>query len=171
MKLPLPTLAILLGIGGLVPFAVCGFFAVATVEPTATTWLLALIFYGAVILSFLGGVHWGLALSDARTDLPPDSDPAGQNRMRFGLGVLPSLIGWGAAFATMAIGPEVALAILVGGFAATLITETRMHRRALLPAGYLWLRWGLSVLVVAVLVAVLVFRLMGTHIGAGQTGG
>ena len=171
MKLPLPTAALLLGIGGLIPFAACGFFAVATVEPIATTWLLALVFYGAVILSFLGGVQWGLALSDARTDLAPGSDRAGLDRLRFGLGVVPSLIGWGAAFATMAMGPEVALAILIGGFAATLITETRLHRRALLPSGYLWLRWGLSLAVIAVLVAVLVLRLMDAHIGAGQTAG
>ena len=167
----LPAAAILLGVGGLLPFAVCGFLAVATVDPFATTWLLALIFYGAVILSFLGGVHWGLALSDARTDLPADSDPAGQNRLRFGLGVLPSLIGWAAAFATVAIGPEVALAVLIGGFAATLLTETRLQRRDLLPSGYLWLRWGLSLAVIAILLAVLVLRLMGEHIGSGLTSG
>ena len=166
----LPTTAVLLGIGGLIPFAVCGFLSVATVDPIATTWLLALVFYGAVILSFLGGVHWGLALSDARTDLPPDTG-AGQNRVRFGLGVLPSLIGWAAAFATVAIGPDVALAVLIGGFIATLLTETRMQRRALLPSGYLWLRWGLSLVVIAILVAVLVLRLMGEHIGSGLTSG
>ena len=165
----LPATAILLGVGGLIPFAVCGFLAVATVDPFSTTWLLALIFCGAVILSFLGGVHWGLALSDARTGLAPETGE--QNRLRFGLGVLPSLIGWAAAFATVAIGPEVALAVLIGGFTATLITETRLQRRALLPPGYLWLRWGLSLAVIAVLVAVLVLRLTGEHIGSGLASG
>ena len=89
MKLPLPTLAVLLGLGGLVPFLGCGFFAVSAADPAATGWLQALILYGAVILSFLGGVHWGLALSDARPDLPaPSADQP--NRLRIGLGVLPS---------------------------------------------------------------------------------
>ena len=37
-------------------------------------------------------------------------------------------------------------------------------RRELLPGGYLWLRWALSVVVVTILVAVLLLRLLGAHI-------
>ena len=156
MAVKLPTLAVLLGVGGLVPFIGCAMVALSVSEPAATFWLQALIAYGAVILSFLGGVHWGLALSD------PDARE--QNRLRFGLGVLASLIGWAALLSMFLIAPEIALAILIAGFSATVLTETRLKRLELLPGGYLWLRWALSVVVVTILVAVLLLRLLGAHI-------
>ena len=60
-----------------------------------------------------------------------------------------------------------ALAILIAGFAATVLTETQLRQKQLLPDGYLWLRWGLSLVVVAVLTTVLVLRLIGAHISIG----
>ncbi len=163
MKLRLPALAILLGVAGLIPFLACGLFAVSVAGPLANTWLLALIFYGAVVLSFLGGVHWGLALAAPEPD-PTLGDAARHDRLRFGLGVLPSLIGWAALLSTVLIAPELALAVLIAGFCAAVVTETRLARSELLPGGYLWLRWALSVVVVAVLVTVLVLRLLGVQV-------
>jgi steroid 5-alpha reductase family enzyme len=43
----------------------------------------ALLTYGAIIVSFLGGIHWGLAMRDGK--------PSVQRLM---WGVTPSLLGW-----------------------------------------------------------------------------
>jgi hypothetical protein len=86
----LPFPAFWLGLGGLIPVGACA--AGAFIGPH--TWrglaLTALIGYGAVILAFLGAVHWGLALAataEAETR---------HVRTRLTLGVVPALIGWGA---------------------------------------------------------------------------
>ena len=73
-----------LGYGGLVPFVLL----------TALIWLvqadltpfvaLALSAYGAVIASFLGGIHWGVGFK-AGGEVP---------RFHFVWGVLPSLFAW-----------------------------------------------------------------------------
>ena len=83
MNRKLPSIAMLLGIGGLIPFIVCGLGALANPPPNDELSLMALIAYGAVILAFLGGVHWGFGLDEAGTA------PSDIQRARFGLGVLP----------------------------------------------------------------------------------
>ncbi len=154
----LPPLAILLGAGGLIPFLLCALAAEATTGTTSQRLLLALIGYGAVILAFLGAVHWGFELAA----------PAPQaERPRLLLGVLPSLVGWLALLVPLLPAPpELALGVLIAGFVATVAVEARARRRGLLPPGYMALRWGLSVTVCAVLAAVLVLRLAGLHVSA-----
>ena len=152
----LPSLATLLGLGGLVPFIACGFGAVWITEPVNAARLLAgLITYAAVILSFLGAVHWGLALAE-ETGLA--------DRPRLVLGVLPALIGWAALLVFfLQHQPDAALAILAAGFVAVVAVEQRGVGQALMPRGYIALRWVLTVVVVAVLLAVLVIR-TGLHL-------
>ena len=81
---PLPTdTARLLGHLGLLPFvagAALVWVVNAEAHPYAT---LALSSYAAVIVSFLGGIHWGLAF---RLSAPPAS--------LFVWGVVPSLVAW-----------------------------------------------------------------------------
>lgn len=62
-----PPLVLLLGLLGLIPFIVTAYLAAAWQAPADLRALTALIAYAAVILSFLGGVHWGFAL----VELPP----------------------------------------------------------------------------------------------------
>lgn len=162
----LPVLAVLLGLGGLVPFLACGAGAVALQGDWATRSLLALIGYGACILSFLGAVHWGLAL--ASPAFPPGSpvqvafvQPAALLRARLGLGVLPALIGWAGLLVAFVGLPSAALGILAAGFAATIITEAQANRRSLLPPGYIWLRWVLSIVAIVVLVSVALAHVVG----------
>jgi hypothetical protein len=159
MQRRLPPAAIILGIAGLIPFIGLGLASVSTRNPVdAQRYLLGLVGFGAVILAFLGGIHWGFVLhpSALPEGLAPDSR---RDAARLGLGVLPSLIGW-AALLTPAFGiPEVGLGVLIAGFVAVLVTEAR--GRTPLPGGYLAMRWGLSIVVLAVLVTVLVLRLIG----------
>ncbi len=149
----LPPLAVLLGVGGLVPFVVCGVAALGATDWAALA-LLALLGYGAVILSFLGAVHWGLALVQ----------PGVAERARLAGGVLPSLAGWVTLLVAFTGLPSVGLAVLAAGFAATMLVEAQAGRRGLLPPGYVWLRWLLTGVVVVVLVSVLFVHLLGLHV-------
>ena len=59
------TLATLLSSLGAVPFVFSAIiYMFATSGSTTESWSIALyVTYGAIILSFLGGIHWGLAIS------------------------------------------------------------------------------------------------------------
>ena len=165
MHARLPPAAVALGLLGLIPFIGLGIAALAVQnEPQAQRYLLALVGYGGVVLAFLGGVHWGFVLHPAR---PPEAatPDARQDATRLGLGVLPSLIGW-AALLTPAFGiPEVGLAVLIAGYLATMVGEHHLRRRGMaLPAGYMALRWAMSIVVLLVLVTVLALRLIGAKI-------
>lgn len=152
-----PLLAILLGLGGFIPFAACGLGALMLDSDGALRSTLALIAYGAVILAFLGGVHWGFALFDG-------SQAAPVLRARLLLGVAPSLVGW-AALLTVLIGlPDAGLSILLAGFVCTIVVEARASRAGLMPAGYIGLRWALTAGVVLCLGFVLLIRLLGAKV-------
>lgn len=148
-------LAFVLGFAGLVPFVACGLAALALPDERAERMMVALIGYGAVILSFLGGVHWGFALADPEARLV---------RARLALGVLPSLVGWLAVLLPMLLPSDLGLLTLVLGFVATVAAEAQAHRRGLTPGGYMGLRWLLSGLVILVLGVVLILRLVGAHV-------
>jgi len=164
----MPLLAILLGIAGLIPFVVCGLGAMS-VDPTlAARMMTALIGYSAVILSFLGGVHWGFALGGG-APVPAVADASTANRFltaeRGRLGLVPPLIGWLALLLQMSLLEWAALLVLIAGFIATVVVEHQASRRMLLlPVGYVWLRWGLTIVVTAMLVTVVTVRLLGRHI-------
>ena len=126
MNSPLPRLAWPLGLGGLLPF-LAGLVAVALGQGWAG---FALAAYGAAILSFLGAVHWGLALAA----------PEQASGTRLIGGVIPSLVAWLALLAPVPMG----LALLGVGLIALVVAESFAARGGLLPWSYLWLRWVLS---------------------------
>lgn len=140
MNEPLPRIARLLGLAGLVPFLGSLALAAASADEMRGAALWALATYGAVILSFLGAVHWGLALGPGR--------PAAVEA-RLGLGVLPSLVGWVA----LLLPPVPSLLLLAAGILGTAGMETLAARRGLLGAAYLRLRWRLSLAAAACLLA------------------
>ncbi len=158
MTRPLPPLAIALGLAGLLPFLLCSLGALSLSSDGATRSLLALVAYGATILAFLGGVHWGFALDGS--DTPSDR----VQRARFGLGVVPSLIGWAALLVTFIGLPTTGLLVLTAGFIATTVVEAQAARRGLMPQRYMWLRWALSIVVVVCLVSVCVIRAFGGRV-------
>jgi hypothetical protein len=152
----LPPLAVILGAAGLIPFAVLGIAAVGANSPSTLAAAEGLVGYGAVILAFLGGVHWGFTLAE-----PQDARAV---QARLALGVLPSLIGWAAILVSIIAHPAIGIAILIAGFVGTLVVETRAQKRDLMPGGYMALRWVMSLLVIAILTTTLVLRLIGAHI-------
>ncbi len=156
MPRSLPPLAVILGAAGIIPFVILGVASLGGNPQSALTATRGLVGYGAVILAFLGGVHWGFALEE-------QSDGRAL-RQRLGLGVVPSLIGWAAIFGSVIADPALSLAILIAGFIAVVVTEWRAHRRGLVPGGYMVMRWVVSVIVIALLTTVLVLRLFGAHV-------
>jgi Protein of unknown function (DUF3429) len=155
----LPLVAILLGVVGLLPFIGCGLAALGLEDTYAQNMLWALMAYGAVVLSFLGGVHWGFALA------PGTVEQSGRaERWRLLFGVMPSLIGWVALLAPLALPAWTGLCVLIAGFLATVIVEAQAGRRGLVSQHYIWLRWGLTLVVVAMLVTVLTLRLLGQRV-------
>ena len=84
----------LLGVGGLLPFIGLALAIGLLPEPTRAQAAFALQAYGASILSFLGAIHWGLALRE----------PGNLSVPALVWGVLPSLLAWIALLCTAIIG-------------------------------------------------------------------
>jgi hypothetical protein len=149
----MPTIAITLSLLGILPLIIFGGGAVGHNPETAERMLVALIDYAALMLAFAGGVHWGLAL------LPEAVRPS----VRFFAGVLPMIVGWVGLVLAQLVAPSVALAVLILGYLATVLTEHRAAQRLLVPARYIWIRWGFSMVAVVMMAIVLILR------GIGQT--
>jgi hypothetical protein len=138
----LPSSAAWLGAGGAVPFVVLGVSAPFLTDPHRASALFALGAYGAAILSFLGGVRWGLAIAAAAT-ARDDKRLAGA----LTLSVVPSLVAWLA----LLLPPPASLWLLLVGFAAMLYLDVSRAHAGDVPAWYPRLRWPLSCLVLATL--------------------
>jgi hypothetical protein len=139
----IPTTAAWLGGLGVLPFA--GLAAVLPWVPAElrTSAGHALVAYGATILSFLGGVHWGLGIAR----YAPGSDPRLAGRLA--LSVVPALGGWAA----LLFSPFTGLLILAAGIAAMLYVDIASARSGFAPAWYPRLRVPLSCAVAASLLA------------------
>jgi len=138
-----PRPAQLLGILGAVPFVLLFLISLAEPSQYAEDASIALLAYGAIILSFLGGVQWGLAITGACT-----AGPVRASYRRLSLSVAPALLGWGA----LLIPRDLGFLILAVSFTLVLFIDLRATRRAEAPAWYPKLRWPLTVTVVAILV-------------------
>ncbi len=162
------TIAIILTLAGAVPFLVLG--AIVLLDPLqAKTAIEVLISYGAVILSFLGAVHWGFALRD--TAHPVNGQPLppvtlGAERQLLVFGVIPALIGWLSLSLMLHFNaPALALFLLLAGFLITIVVETIGRGRGVVAGNYLALRWAASIIVMATLFVVLLAVLTGMRAG------
>lgn len=133
-----PALPRLLGYTGLIPF----------VGLSAGLWLLsstyqpllnqALLLYASLILTFMGAVHWGLAMQNL----------TGKQTNQFGISVIPALIAWFAFFL-----PEILnYSILIIAFAILCLVDTRMAKHGNAPSWYPRLRSPLTAMVVLSLI-------------------
>ena len=100
--------------------------------------------YAMVILSFLGGIHWGAAMLCRMLSL---SD----TKKALLWSVTPSLIAWGA---TLSGGFDIA--VLIGGFIAALEVDKRMFGHYGMPGWLIRLRGRLTVAVVMLLAATVI---------------
>lgn len=99
----IPPVPLALGLTGLIPYwgLALGIVTGADLGLGAPALALALAAYGAVILSFLGGIRWGIAVAMEEQDAA---------RRGYLISVVPSLLAWAA----LALPPEPRLWTLAG---------------------------------------------------------
>ena len=133
----IPDVPSLLGWGGLIPFGLAALGTHSGIE--------ALVFiggttYGAIILSFLGAVHWGLTMQDDRSPY------------WYVWSITPALMG----FASMLIfDANLRLLALMPLFVLTWSVDRQAASRGLIPGWYMRLRTILTIGSVTSLAAML----------------
>ncbi len=130
----IPRAPLLLGLAGLIPFwglALGVGIAPAAGLPAPGVLAFALAAYGAVIVSFLGGIRWGLA-----TTRPNQEAMA----VQYGVAIVPSLLAWAALALPMpaALGALGLVGLLLG------LVDQGLVRNGLAPAWFGRLRLILS---------------------------
>lgn len=147
-----PMVPMFLGVAGAVPFL--------ALTPPFPYWLPlpevltanpieAQALYGAVILAFLGGPHWGLAMVGIHA--PPNHKifNYASNSVRYVWSVVPSLLAWPALLMTTV--PK--LQFLICSFGLVLAVDVIFASHGLTPPWYLPLRLLLSGIVILCLSA------------------
>ncbi|KAI1811884.1 hypothetical protein GGS20DRAFT_560795 [Poronia punctata] len=103
--------------------------------------------YGAVIISFLGAVHWGMEYTEKI------SNPA-RTRFRYGLGVMSSVVAW----PTLLLPVEFALISQFAAFVGLYFADARATVRGWAPAWYSNYRFALTAVVGVALAISLIGR-------------
>lgn len=135
-----PPVALWLGGFGAVPFVVLAIANHVVEPPLQGHTTFALTAYGATILSFLGGVHWGLAIADSSS-----SKPGRKLAQRLTVSVLPSLVAWCALLLPISL--SFSLWLLAASFVLMLAIDLRATYDKAAPIWYPRLRWPLSIVV------------------------
>ncbi|KAI1120877.1 hypothetical protein F5Y10DRAFT_257546 [Nemania abortiva] len=103
--------------------------------------------YGAIIISFLGAVHWGLEY----TEKTPDQI---RTRFRYGIGVVAPIVAWPTLFMPV----EFALTTQFAAFVALYFADARATVRGWAPAWYNTYRFALTAVVGVAIVISLIGR-------------
>ncbi len=135
----IPPVALWLGYAGLIPFVILAsaLWLLPDIDQSKTQ--SALLSYGAIILSFMGAVHWGLAMASTTA----------LSTRQFGVSVIPALLAWFAIFTP----PVVNVSILIAAFAGLSLYDGLMAKKGVVPAWYPKLRTPLTAVVIVSLVA------------------
>ena len=140
-----PRLALILSLAGALPFIAGAAVLWAGPAVYASSALQAIITYAAVILSFLGGIQWGIGVSVAET--APRSAQS-----LFLLSVVPSLLSWAMLFIDGA-GARLLVAIFLFGF--VWVIDALLHLQKLIPNWFFRLRCIITSIVIVSLLAAL----------------
>ncbi|PAV47572.1 DUF3429 domain-containing protein [Pseudomonas sp. HAR-UPW-AIA-41] len=132
-----PRLALLLGYSGLLPFIGGALGVWVTPLGWRSLVLYALLDYAAVILAFMGAIHWGLAMREERN--------ASAAQQQVALSVVPALFGWLAVASGLPALLSVPLLMLA--FALLYFADLRAVHLGLAPAWYPALRKPLTLVV------------------------
>lgn len=149
--IPLP--AKVLGYAGLIPFLASALAAWILPYEHLLLAQSVQVAYGAVILSFMGAVHWGLAMAGTGVEGRPWR---AMTWKRLGGSVVPALIGWLA----LLIFPLWGQALLFLGFVLVFLGDVTMVKLEAAPPWYPKLRKPLTVIVLSsLLVCYLAFQI------------
>ncbi|KAI0910935.1 hypothetical protein F4823DRAFT_588146 [Ustulina deusta] len=103
--------------------------------------------YGAVIISFLGALHWGLEYAEKVPD-------HARTRFRYGIGVMAPIFAWPTLFLPV----EFALISQFAAFVALYFADARATVRGWVPAWYSTYRFALTAVVGAAIAISLIGR-------------
>ena len=138
------TMGMRLGYLGLIPFMVGAVTALLSQELVSLAFQ-AFILYSLAILSFMGGVHWGLALITGT-----------RQSTRLLISVVPVVAAW---ICLIALPAPLTLAVLGGGFIAQWFIDRPILAELPIPSWYLEMRPRLAY-VVAGCHLFMLFRMM-----------
>lgn len=131
-----PKAAALLTAAGALPFVFLSLAAFIGYEPFGRPAVPVLALYALTILSFMGAIHWGLAMGR------PNSDTT----WSYLTSVVPPLVGW---FALAFLPMRTALLLIAAAFALLVLYDIRATRLGVAPHWYPRLRIPVTVAVVA----------------------
>lgn len=135
-----------LAVAGALPFiAATAALYVSSASSVRVPAIAALVTYSAVILSFLGGIEWGLAIRD-------ETGTESTRVVALGLSVVSSLAAWAVLWMD---GPKWQVGSALAIFVAVWGADQWMAGKGLLPAWFIDLRTAISALVALVLGAAL----------------
>ena len=138
------TMGMRLGYLGLIPFVFGAVTALLSQELVSLAFQ-AFILYSLAILSFMGGVHWGLALITGT-----------RQSTRLLISVVPVVVAW---ICLIALPAPLTLAVLGGGFIAQWFIDRPILAELPIPSWYLEMRPRLAY-VVAGCHLFMLFRMM-----------
>ena len=133
----IPKTAQWLGLGGVAPFVFFDLYILFGPEPWVPDVIRAMVGYGAIILSFLGGVLWGLAITHEKNEVHSELSTL------LVISMLPPLVGWFALLAE----PELGLTTLLLAFMSLWAIDWRFYQAGHSLDWYLILRSILTGLV------------------------
>lgn len=123
------------GLAGLLPFFAGAIACWASPDKglfsSSITAQFSLCAYGAVILSFLGGIRWGVAMQ--HTAMISDW-------VVVGLAMVPSLLAW----AGLVLGPAVGIPMVVAGLLVQYAVDFKSTKTGVTPSWFLSLRTFLT---------------------------
>jgi len=125
-----PHLAKLIGYGGLIPFAACAALMYAGNTGVSIIALFASAVYGAVILSFVGAVHWGLTMREDRSPY------------WYVWSIIPAILGW---LSIVLLDIKISLLALAIAFTLAWSVDRQANLQGLIPAWYMQMRNILTV--------------------------
>jgi hypothetical protein len=127
-------LAWLLGLAGLLPFFAHALFAWLTSPYEVAGLLRSQVHYTAVILSFLGALHWGVMIASPSVE----GSPAG---VRMAWSVMPALYAWVVSLYPV----DLALPLLFVALPVVFLVDLAFYRKMPVPRWFLVLRAVLTV--------------------------
>lgn len=146
-----PRLAVGLTMAGLVPF-VTGALGLWVTPEAWRMWVMdELLAFAAVILAFMGAIHWGLAM---RADETSNNAP-----VQLGLSVIPPLLGWFA----LSLPIDFAIPVFFCAFGALYFADIWAVQQGLAPTWYPQLRRPISLVVIGSMIIAWGATLVGSY--------
>jgi positive regulator of sigma E activity len=136
-----PGIARILGYAGLIPFIGLALGLWVMPDQYRPDLNHALLTYAAIILSFMGAIHWGTAIELKNHE----------QKIQLGISVIPPLVAWLALLLPLVY----SYSVLIVTFSGLCIFDASMTKRGKLPDWYPLLRVPLTTVVVATLITAL----------------